>query len=154
MLSDIFTFIALGTVLLDQLLKYLILTSNLEINLGVLTLHLVQNTGAGFGILKDWTLFLGIISLAAALLILFNYKKIEKKLFPQITWSLFLGGILGNLLDRWIRGFVIDFIDLGWWPAFNLADAVITIAVITLVIYYWRKDEKPILQKDLKSTTY
>ncbi|MEK6846425.1 MAG: signal peptidase II [Nanoarchaeota archaeon] len=56
-----------------------------------------------------------------------------------MLWALFLGGALGNLMDRWLRGFVIDFIDLKFWPVFNVADAAITVSVIGLVIYYWKR---------------
>lgn len=135
----IFTIIALIIALFDQLLKYLILTSTPSINLDIFSIHLVKNTGAGFGILKNQAFFLGIISLAAALLVIFNYKKIEKRYFPQILFGLFLGGIVGNLIDRFFRSFVVDFIDFGWWPAFNLADTAISISIIGLVVWYWKK---------------
>jgi len=131
---------ALLVVLLDQLIKQLIFVSNPYLNLKIITFHLVQNTGAGFGILPNQAFLLGLVSLAAALLVLFSYKKIEKSYFPQIFWGIFLGGIIGNLIDRLFRTFVIDYLDLGWWPAFNLADAVITISLISLVLWYWRKE--------------
>ncbi len=135
----VFGAIALSIVGLDQLLKYIVLFSNPSINLNLLTIHLVQNTGAGFGILKNQTLLLGIISLCVALAVLFNYKKIQKEHLPQVLWGIFLGGVIGNLIDRLFRKVVIDFIDFGFWPAFNAADAAITISVIGLVIWYWRK---------------
>ena len=47
---------------------------------------------------------------------------------------------MGNLLDRLFRGSVIDFIDLQFWPVFNVADAAITVAVVGLVIYYWKEE--------------
>ena len=56
---------------------------------------------------------------------------------PQLLWGVFLGGVIGNLVDRLMRGVVIDFIDLGFWPAFNIADAAITVSTIGLIIYYW-----------------
>ncbi|MFA6461322.1 MAG: signal peptidase II [Candidatus Woesearchaeota archaeon] len=136
-----FAGIALAVVLLDQLLKYLVLAFNPSLNLKIILIHLVQNTGAGFGIFKNQTLWLGIISLCAALLVLFSYKKIDKQYSSQILWAVFLGGVVGNMFDRFFRGYVIDFIDSGWWPAFNLADACITISVIGLIVLYWRKKE-------------
>lgn len=134
-----FAGIALLVTLADQLIKYLIYLRQPQIELKVLTIHLINNTGAGFGILQNQSFFLGIISLAAVLLVLFNYPKIQKEYFLQILWALFLGGALGNLIDRWLRGFVIDFIDLKFWPAFNIADAAITVSAIGLIIWYWRR---------------
>jgi signal peptidase II len=136
----IFGAITLLIIGLDQLLKYIILLSTPSINIGILTIHLVQNTGAGFGILKNQTLLLGIISLCVALAVLFNYHKIQKEYLLQVLWGTFFGGVIGNLIDRLFRKVVIDFIDFGFWPAFNVADAAITISVIGLVIYYWKKE--------------
>ena len=72
----IFILISLGIVILDQILKYLFLKFNFDLDLGIVWFHLIFNTGAGFGILKNYTIILAIVSLLAALLILFNYKKI------------------------------------------------------------------------------
>lgn len=126
-------------VLLDQLTKYLVLKSQLQINFKIFTLHLVKNTGAGFGLLKNQTLLLTIISILVTLFVIYYYKKIPKQPFPQIFTALFLAGVIGNLIDRLFRKFVIDFIDFHFWPAFNLADACITISAIGLIIYFWKK---------------
>jgi signal peptidase II len=133
--------VALVIIFLDQLLKGLILRFQPQWGLNILTIHLIKYTGAGFVILKSQTLFLGIVSLCAALIILFNYKKIDRAYIPQVFFGLFLGGIIGNLIDRLFRGFVVDFLDLSFWPAFNLADACITISIIAVVIWYWKKRE-------------
>ncbi|MBI4983644.1 signal peptidase II [Candidatus Woesearchaeota archaeon] len=137
--ESFFFIVTLGIVAIDQLLKYLILTFTPVIHLNLLTIHLIRNTGAGFGILKNQALLLTAISFIVALLILFNYRKIAQELFPQAFFALFMGGIIGNLIDRALRRFVIDFIDFKFWPAFNLADACITLSVIGLIIWYWRK---------------
>jgi len=136
----IFSLIAFLVVLSDQLTKYFILKNNPQINLNVLEITLIKNTGAGFGILQDQTFLLGIVSLIVALLIIIYYHKIPKDSFSQLLFALFLGGVIGNLIDRLFRGYVIDFINFGFWPAFNLADAVLTVSIIGLMVYYWRKD--------------
>jgi len=136
----IFAGISLLVVILDQLTKFLLLKYSPSWDLKILTLHLIQNTGAGFGILQNQSFWLGIISLAAAALILFEYKKIDKNYISQILFSVLLGGIAGNMLDRFFRQFVVDFMDFGWWPAFNLADACITLSIIGLMIYFWKKE--------------
>lgn len=135
-----FSLIVLLIVFFDQLIKYFILKINPNLNLKILEITLIKNTGAGFGILQNQTLLLGIISLLVALLIIIYYKTIPKDTFPQILFALFLGGVIGNMIDRLFRGYVIDFINFGFWPAFNLADSVLTVSAIGLIIYYWRKD--------------
>ena len=136
-----FVIISLGIVILDQIVKYLFLKFSFDVDLGVVWFHLIFNTGAGFGILKNYTIILAIISLIAALLIILNYKKIPKNKFPQVFFAVLLGGVIGNLIDRAFRGFVVDYLDFKFWPAFNLADACITVSIIGLVIWYWKKDK-------------
>ncbi len=125
----------------DQLSKYAVVRFLPEWNFVFFRIHLVKNTGAGFGILQGQTFLLAFISILAMILILMNYKKIEQEKAPQVLWALFLGGVIGNLGDRLFRKFVIDFIDLSFWPAFNIADAALTISAVGLVLYYWKNRE-------------
>lgn len=142
-----FVIVATLVVILDQLLKWFILKVNPEWNWSVFEIHLVTNTGAGFGILQDKTLLLAMFSLVVALVIIWNYRKIPKECFAQFCVALFLGGVIGNLIDRVFRREVIDFIDFKFWPAFNLADSAISIAVAGLIWYSWRMGrEKKIVQ--------
>ena len=129
----------LVVLILDQLSKYVVSVTAPNLNWFVVTIHLIQNTGAGFGIFQNQTLWLGLLSLIVALGVILNYRKIPVEKVPLLLWGLFLGGVIGNMLDRLFRGYVIDFIDLGFWPAFNVADAAITIAVLGLLVYYWKK---------------
>ncbi len=123
-------------VVVDQILKYLVNVLQPGFTLGTLRFHLVHNTGAGFGILQGQTIWLALISLLVAFGIIYYYKKIPPQKIPQVLFALFLGGVIGNLIDRLFRGYVIDFIDFSFWPAFNIADACITISVIGLIIYF------------------
>ena len=134
-----FIVITVGVILLDQLLKFLILQFNLILKLGILTIHFVSNTGAGFGIWQGKTILLGFISLFVSGTILYKYKEIPKERSVQILFAVFLGGVIGNMLDRFFRGFVIDFIDFSVWPTFNVADAAISLSAIGLIIYFWKK---------------
>ncbi len=137
--KELFFGISAGCIfLLDMLTKLVVLKTNPQIVLGFLQLHLVTNTGAGFGILQGKSFVLGILSGVVLLFILFFYKKIEKEKIPQILWGLFTGGVAGNLVDRLFRGYVIDFVDVGFWPAFNVADAAMSIAIVGLLFYYWK----------------
>jgi len=135
----LFIVVTLIVILLDQLSKYLIFTFKPNLKLVILKIQFIQNTGAGFGILKGQTFFLAIVSLIVALGVIIYYKKIPKEKYVQILFAVFLGGVVGNLIDRLFRKFVIDFINFGWWPAFNIADACISVSVVGLVMYYWKK---------------
>ena len=131
-----FILISVITVIVDQISKYLIALYKPAWNLGMLKIHYVTNTGAGFGILQGQTFFLGIISLMVGAGLIYYYRDLPKNKFAQAMYALFLGGVIGNGLDRFFRGFVIDFVDFGWWPAFNIADSAICVAVIGLLYYY------------------
>lgn len=127
------------TLIFDVFTKYLILLLKPQIDWKLFKIHLITNTGAGFGILQGKTRWLGIVSLIATAAILCYYRSIPKYRIPQFLWGLFLGGVLGNLVDRSFRGYVIDFIDFSFWPAFNVADMAISIAAVGLIVYYWKK---------------
>ena len=135
----LFSVITLLVVILDQISKYLITKFNPNYSLGFLTVHLTKNTGAGFGILQGYTLWLALISLIVTVVIIFSYQKIPQEKIDQVLFALFLGGVIGNLIDRFFLGYVIDFIELSFWPAFNLADSAITVAVGGLIWVYWKK---------------
>lgn len=126
-------------ILLDQLTKYLVLKLQPELHLNFFALHLIKNTGAAWGLLKNQIFSLTIISTVVVIFIIYLYPRIPKQKIPQISTALFLAGTFGNLIDRLARKFVVDFIDLSFWPAFNLADAAITLGAIGLVVYFWKK---------------
>ena len=135
-----FISLSLFVIIVDQVLKFLVLRFRPEWDFKILLIHFISNTGAGFGILQGKTLILAMVSLIAALLVVFFYKKIPQEKLMQVLMGLFLGGVVGNFIDRMFRGYVVDFIDFKFWPAFNVADAVITISVIGLIIYLWKKE--------------
>ena len=138
-----FFLIALLIVITDQLSK-LWIRSNLAIGdsvfeLGFFRLIHISNTGAAFGIFRGHTLPLTIISCVGVVFLLL-YSFLSYRQFPQLdrwaSWTglgLILGGTIGNLIDRLRLGYVTDFIDFGFWPAFNVADSAIVIGVIIFV---------------------
>ena len=134
-----FIIISSFIVLIDQLLKFLINNFRPDFSWNFFRIHFVTNTGAGFGILQGRTTILALISLIVAGIIIFNYNKLPKEKYTQILFAIFLGGVIGNLIDRIFRGFVIDFLEFSFWPAFNIADAAISIAVIGIIIKMWNK---------------
>ena len=109
----------------------------------VFNLVLVFNEGAAFSFLSDaggwqrWFFILLSSVVSLVLLVWLARLKPSDKLFA-IALAMILGGALGNLVDRVRYGHVVDFLDFHWqqwhWPAFNLADSVITLGVVILVV--------------------
>lgn len=98
----------------------------------VLWLTYVQNQGAAFGILQghSWLFFICAI-LVIVILVAINSKQ-HLPAAMQVVFGLIMAGAIGNLLDRLRFNYVVDFIDLGWWPVFNVADMAIVCGVILL----------------------
>ena len=135
----LFLSITLLTIFLDQIAKYYVAVFKPEWKLGFVSIHFVQNTGAGFGILKGQMAILAVLSTVVLMGVIYFYNKIPKEKLVQALFGLFLGGVAGNLVDRIFREYVVDFIDVGFWPVFNIADAAISVSVIGLVLYYWKE---------------
>ena len=136
---------SLAVILIDQLSKFFVRT-NFQLNQSIPIIndifHLtyINNTGAGFGILKAQTLILVFISILVIGILLYNLDKIKNnETLLQILAGFVLGGTIGNLIDRLSYDHVIDFLDFQIWPIFNFADSFVTIGVIGLIIYLWRK---------------
>ena len=134
----------------DQILK-VFLSRMLELNESIVIIKnlfnitLVHNTGAAFSILSGNRIFLILIGLIALIFIIYYINK-EKNIntLNTITYSLLIGGIIGNLIDRIIYGYVIDYISiiLGhyYFPIFNFADICIVISIILITINMIRED--------------
>lgn len=96
-----------------------------------------QNTGMAFGIPVPALLLIVISVLLIILVIFFTKKELNpNSQITQMSVALILSGAVGNLLDRTIRGFVVDFINIWKWPSFNLADAFIVIGILMIVVFY------------------
>ncbi len=105
----------------------------------VLHMTLVHNTGIAFGLFKDQGVVFIIIPLIAIILLIYNiyyYKSNDECLSRTyiIGFSLILAGAIGNLIDRIVFQYVIDFIDLQIWPVFNIADSAITIGAFIVAV--------------------
>jgi len=129
--------IPLAVIGLDQFTKFLILkflseNQSIPIIKNIFHLTLVKNTGAAFGIFKDFNFFLIVVSLLTVILISINFKKLSYNSKPKICLILILSGATGNLIDRLRYGYVIDFLDFRIWPVFNIADSSITMGAILL----------------------
>jgi signal peptidase II len=110
---------------------------------GLLRLDLVRNPGAAFSTGTSYTLLLSVIAVIAAGVVIRFGSRLGNR-----TWALALGlllaGVCGNLTDRvfrepgFLRGHVVDFLELPHWPVFNVADMLIDAAVVLIVIQTWR----------------
>ena len=107
-------------------------------------LTFVENKGAAWSILENQRILLLIITVIVLFLINKTINKENLSKIETISFGMIIGGIVGNLFDRVIYGYVIDFLDFkifGYdYPVFNLADSFIVIGIILLIIISIRKD--------------
>ena len=132
-------------VTLDQIVKTL-LASYLESQAGyqvwivepVVKLRLVHNSGFVFGLFSDsapaWLVSLVVVGAIGAILLVFTRQIESPSLATRIVFGLTFGGAIGNLIDRFRFGYVIDYVDFGWWPVFNIADSAINISIVAFVV--------------------
>lgn len=147
-------FLSLILVIADQLTKLMVLGSlelyeSIEIT-SFFSLTHVHNYGAAFSFLADedgWQQYflVSISAIASIAVILWMSKTSTKQPYKLIALSLILSGAIGNLIDRAVFGFVIDFINLHYqdfyWPVFNVADTAITLGVILLLLVDFKQDK-------------
>jgi len=102
-----------------------------------------NNTGAAFGLFKSWGLVITVIAILVSLAILYYFPRIPSaQVALRLAMSMQLGGAMGNLIDRLIHGTVTDFISVGSFPVFNVADACISIGVAILVAARWLEERR------------
>src|SRR6185503_5924846 len=93
----------------------------------------VENRGAAFGVLQEQTSFFIMVGLVVISVIVSSYRYIpEPSWLLNVCLGLQMGGAIGNLIDRIQVGYVVDFIDLTFWPVFNIADSAICVGVAGL----------------------
>jgi signal peptidase II len=135
--------IAMVVLAMDQATKRLA-TSTLSANPdggpailgGWFRLTYTTNSGAAFGVLADRSILFLLIAVVV-LSVVVAYWRFLPTTHPalRVSLGLQLGGACGNLLDRVRAGYVVDFIEIRYWPVFNVADSAIVIGVLILVIY-------------------
>ena len=153
-------FIAGVVIVLDQVTKSLV-RNNIELWTGVWApwdwiipyariIH-VPNTGVAFGMFQGKGIIFTILASLVALIIIFYYPQV-----PESDWSLRLamglqlGGAVGNLIDRLTIGHVTDFISVGNFAVFNIADASITVGVAVLILGVWLQEKKEKQNRELQ----
>ncbi len=134
---------------LDQFTKYLIESGDKEpLNVipGFLEFRYSQNTGIAFSFLEDHPQLLLVINSIIILVLIFYFLKMQTRSFLQgLAFALIIAGGLGNLLDRYIHGYVIDFINPTFidFAIFNLADSYLNLGVALFIIkgfFYAKRD--------------
>ena len=135
-------FIPLIIVILDQILKTVMVqwigpqsdTHRWELAGRLLAFEYLENRGAAFGILPGKTELLTAISIMlSGFGIAMMWRELNKHPLTAVAIGMVVGGAIGNVIDRIRLGYVVDFIAVGVWPKFNLADAAITVGVVLLL---------------------
>jgi signal peptidase II len=138
---------AIVIISLDQYSKYLV-RQNLDLwtetwvpwdwMLPYVRIVHVQNTGVAFGMFQGFGDIFSIIAIIVALIIVFYFPRVPASDWSlRLAMSLQLSGAIGNLIDRLTIGHVTDFVSVGNFPVWNIADASITIGVIVLILGVW-----------------
>ena len=143
--------VAVGIVVLDQATKWWAVHNLADgpIDLiGSLRLNLLYNTGAAFSLGSGRGLGPWITLLAIAVVIGLSFGVTSRYRLGAVAAGLIAGGAVGNLLDRafrgddgFLHGAVVDFIDLQWWPVWNIADASVVIGSILLAVAAFRAEQ-------------
>ncbi len=139
--------LVIGVLALDQATKVWAVSALSHRTIAVIghtvEFRLGRNTGSAFSLFQGFTPLLAVLALAVAF-VLARAARRSEDLVTVCALSLVLGGSLGNLADRLFRspgflhGAVVDFIRIGWWPTFNVADSAITIGALMLALFGWR----------------
>ena len=142
----------------DQLIKIFVsgnlkLSGDLELIPGLLKLTYTENRGVAFGMFKDMRWFFVILtSVMIAAIVFYMFKKRPSGRLFYVCAGLIIGGGIGNLIDRVLYGYVIDYISLSFFPPIcNFADYCITFGVAILVIYILFFSDAFKKKKDIKN---
>ncbi|MDP9451867.1 MAG: signal peptidase II [Actinomycetota bacterium] len=140
--------IAAGVVVLDQVTKRWALQAldggRIVDLVGTLRLRLVFNRGTAFGLGSRFAPVIAVLAVVVVVVLLRSGGALQGA-WARTSLGLVLGGAVGNLIDRVVRagggflgGEVVDFVDLQWWPVFNLADMAISAGSVLLILTAWR----------------
>jgi signal peptidase II len=143
--------IAAFVVLLDQVTKHWALRALADGPIWLvgddIGFHLTFNTGSAFSLFQGGGWVFVVIAIVAVAGIAWALRG-PRGTLTVVCCALVAGGALGNLVDRLFRdpgfpsGRVVDFLDVGPWPVFNVADSAITIAVVVLLVASWRGERR------------
>ncbi len=142
----IYAAIVAVTVLIDQITKYLAVkyltaVDTVPLIKDVLHLTYVENTGAAFGMMKDkrWVFMtVSVVAIAVLIGVIIAYGR--ELVFASVSLAMVLGGGIGNMIDRTLLGYVVDFIDFRLinFAVFNGADSFVCVGAFFLIIYLFK----------------
>jgi signal peptidase II len=96
------------------------------------------NKGAAFGIFQEGSMIFTVLAFIVSAAIIYYYPQVSQKDWPlRLAMSMQLGGAIGNLIDRLTLGHVTDFISIGTFPVFNIADSSISVGCAVLLLGVW-----------------
>lgn len=147
----LFGAVAVGWIAFDQLTKWWAVASlggdTIDL-VGSLRLRLAVNYGASFSLGTGMGMWIGLLALVVVAVLVWQGRSVRTRL-GAVALGLIVGGAVGNVLDRAFRsdggffgGGVIDFIDLQWWPVFNVADVGVVCGAILLVLSMLRAPDE------------
>jgi signal peptidase II len=140
--------VAIAAIVADQVTKHVV-TKTLALDesvhvVGPLSIHHVQNSGIAFGLFSSATAVVTVVTgIAVVWMLVFFARSGSRHPVLPAALGLLIGGSMSNLVDRVRLHHVTDFIDLKWWPAFNLADSFIVVGVAILLTALVAADRAP-----------
>ena len=143
---------AVLSVIIDQVIKYHVVlylkpVADVEVIPGLFNLTYLENRGAAFGVLANQRCFFIVMTAVAMVVLLFLLFRFKRHNFISYTAiSLIIGGGVGNLIDRVLNGFVVDYLHVSFFPPiFNFADCCVVVGTLFLFIFiffFYGKEKK------------
>jgi signal peptidase II len=113
------------------------------------------NTGVAFGMFQDQGVIFKVLNSIIAVLILIFFPRLsEGDWFMKVALSMQFGGAVGNLIDRFTIGHVTDFISVGNFAVFNIADGAVSMGVAIMILGLWMQERRDKKQKELGETNH
>ncbi len=161
-----FLLTSLIIVLLDHITKYSVsstmrLGEAIEVIPGYLRIAYARNFGVAFGYFNNpdsvWRPYLlgGLAAVAVVVILVYSSRMSSQRVMLQVALAVTMGGILGNFVDRILRGSVVDFIEVHFrdsfhWPTFNIADTAITFGIALLLIDAFKHPDGEVVHEEVR----
>lgn len=139
--SRLVILLSICLIAVDQISKQLIrvnfaLNKPVPVVDGILWITHVENSGVAFGMAKGFSLVLSAAGFVLLIILLSFYSDFLSRGTGAVSVPFIFAGAISNMIDRVAKGTVTDFIDLGFWPVFNLADSFIVIGVVLMLVSF------------------
>ncbi|MGB9748672.1 MAG: signal peptidase II [Candidatus Woesearchaeota archaeon] len=128
-------------IVLDLMVKKII-REGINVEYECVKINFIKNTGIVFGLFQGSSKIIAVASIIVILLILMNHKMISETKEKRFSLMLIISGLLSNAIDRLFLGFATDFLCIGFWPCFNLADTYLVIGVLSYVFFTLKEKKK------------